>query len=254
MSKLHELLAAESTVASTWNTLFDETLKKFGNDHFFSGHTKSLKMLEESAANEAIEAAARDHKDLPTTVAATLDYALNSFARAEDLQVQKNKTNTVALADVQFRGQVIFEKLPVDELLGLENRLAKIRTLFTAMPTLDASKRWGFDDTQHCWVTDEENTTKTEKIMVPVIMAPATDKHPAQVKESTRDNVVGKFSLIKRSGAATATQKAECLQLIDELLVEVKKARMRANSVQVADVQIGGKLKELLMSPFTAKT
>lgn len=253
MSKLHEILAAESTVAATWNTLYDETLKKFGNAHFFSGHTKSLKMLEDTPANAVVEAAARDHKDLPTTVAATLDYALATYARAEDLQAQKNTTNTVALADVVFRGKTLFTALPVDELLGLESRLGKIRALYAAIPTLDASKRWNFDPTQNCWVSDEEATTKTEKIMFPVVMAAATDKHPAQIKESTRDNVVGKFTLVQRSGAATAAQKADALQLIDELLVEVKKARMRANSVEVKQVSVGTTLREVLLSPFQPK-
>ena len=43
MPKLHELLAAEKTVSAAWNTINEETLKKFGNSHFFEGHTKTLK-------------------------------------------------------------------------------------------------------------------------------------------------------------------------------------------------------------------
>lgn len=252
MPKLHELLAAENTVASTWNTLFDDTAKKLPNDHYFVGQTKTLQMLESSAANEAIQDQARDHKELPTTVLATLEYALAAYGRLEDLQIQKNCTNAQATANLEFRGQVLFTNLPVDQLLGLESRLAKIRTLFAAIPTLDAGKRWAFDPNTKSWVADAEHQTKTEKIMVPVVLAEATDKHPAQVKEATRDNVVGKFTTIKRSGAATAVQKAEAMQLIDELLVEVKKARMRANSTDVVAARISDKLIPLLLSPFKA--
>jgi len=250
MPKLHETLAAEKTVNGAWNTLYEETLKKFGNDHFFQGHTKSLQMLEDSPANEAIQAQAAENKAVPTNVLDTLAYALDLYGKAESLQYQKNTANQRAVADVVLRGQVVFSKLPVDQLLGLEARLAKLRLLYLAVPTLDASKTWAFDEQTGSWVAPPEHATKTEKVMVPVILAPATDKHPAQVKESTRDNTIGKFTLIKRSGAATAVQKAEAIKLIDELLVEVKQARMRANETEVQPFDFGTKLIELLLQPF----
>lgn len=251
MTKLHELLAAEKTVTGAWSTILPETLKKMSNDHFFSGHTKTLSMIEDTPANAAIEAAARDHKALPTNVYDTLDYALKIYANAENLQADKNVTNASAFADVEFRGQVLFEALPVDELLGLESRISKIRELVLAVPTLDAGRVWSFDESTGSWISEPEHSVKTEKVMFPVIMAPATDKHPAQVKESTKDSTVGKFTTVRRSGAATAVQKAEAIQLVDELLVEIKKARMRANETQVADGhKIGTKLAELLLSPF----
>lgn len=250
MPKLHETLAAEKTVNAAWNTLYEETLKKFGNDHFFSGHTKALKMLEDNSANEAIEAQAGEHKAVPTNVLDTLVYALALYGNAETLQLQKNNANRNAVADVMLRGQVVFNALPVDQLLGLEARLAKIRTLYLAIPTLDASKSWVFDTNAGCWVAPAEYATKTEKVMVPVMLAPATDKHPAQVEKVTRDNTVGKFTLVKRSGAATAVQKAEAIKLLDELLVEVKQARMRANETEVPNVDLGKKLAELLLQPL----
>ena len=250
MTKLHEVLAAEKTVSSAWNTLYEETLKKLGNSHFFEGHTKSLKMLEESAGNEAIEAQAAEHKALPTNVHDTLEYTFGILANHEDLQLQKNYTNTMAKADVEFRGEVVFPGLPVDQLLGLEARLAKVRTLYVAMPTLDASKTWTFDAGMGCWVAPPEHVVKTEKIMVPVVMSPATDKHPAQVKESTKDNTIGKFTQVKRSGAVTAVQKSEAIKLIDELLVEIKQARMRANETIVVNAKLGKDLLALLMSPL----
>lgn len=252
MTKLHELLAAEKTVASAWNTLFEETTKKLGNEHFFQGHTKSLKMIEDSPANEAVEAQAADHKEVPTNVFDTLHYAFDIFANAENLQFQKNITNTEALATVEFRGQNLFGRVPVDQLLGLEARLAKIRLIMLAVPTLDAAKRWTRDDSTGNWISEPEYGTKTEKIMVPVVLAAATDKHPAQVKESTKDNVVGKFTQVRRSGAATAIQKAEAIKLVDELLVEVKKARMRANEAVVNPnlTRVGDVLATLLLGPF----
>lgn len=252
MTKLHEILAAEKSVNASWATLKTDTLTKFAKpEHFFSGHTKRLAMLEDNPANKAIEAAAKEDKALPTNVYDTLDYALGIFANAENLQYQKNATNAAARASVEFRGTTILADLPVDQLLGLEARLEALRTVILAAPTLDAGREWTFDTTQGCFVAEPESTTKTEKIMVPVVLAQATDKHPAQVKESTKDNVIGSFSLIRRSGAATAVQKSEAIKVIDELAVEVKKARMRANSTDlVGEVKVGDIIKALLLTPF----
>lgn len=252
MGQLHELLAAEKTISASWNTLYDETLKKFGNEHFFNGHTKALEMLEDSPQNDAIAAQAREHKEVATTVYDTLDYALGLYRDFENLQFQKNQTNAVARGDVELDGKTIFAGLPVDELLGLEARLTKIRTLFLAMPTLDASKVWAPDAQQgdHIWAAAAETTTKTEKIMVPVVLAEATKEHPAQVKESTRDSVVGKFTTVKRSGAVTAVQKSEAIKRVDALLVAVKKARMRANETPAVTEKFGDVLVDLLLAPL----
>lgn len=255
MGKLHELLAAEKTPTAAWNAVREDTLKKFKNPtHFYEGHSKSLKMIAETPENAAVEAQAREEKPVTTTVLETLDYALDLFAKAEDLQVQKNVTNAHARADVVFRGEAVFTGLPVDELLGLEARLAKLREVYEAAPTLDATRHWArkTDLGVGVWeVKFPEDTTKTEKRVTPVILAPATDKHPAQVDKVTVDAVVGKFTMIRRSGAVTALQKAEAIKLVDELIVAVKAARMRANETEVLPApDVGARLKALLLAPF----
>jgi hypothetical protein len=254
MTKLHELLAAEKTPLAAWHSVFEETLKKFGAEsHYFSGYSKTLNMIEESAGNAATEAQAREEKPVTTTVYETLEYALDLYARVEDLQFQKNATNRLATGTVLFRGTPILTDLPVDELLGLESRLTKIRQLIAAVPTLDASKHWGMSVTAgpHVWVTRHpEETVKTEKQVIPVILHAATKEHPAQVQPIQKDVVVGKFVTIKRSGAATSLQKAEALKRIDELMVEIKQARMRANETIVFSETIAETLVPLLLEPF----
>ena len=253
MTKLHELLAAEKTPMGAWNQLYEDTLKKFKNQtHFFEGHSKSLSMIEDSPGNKAIEGAAREEKPVTTTVIDTLEYALDIFAKAEDFCFQKNKTNQIATGTIKFRGTEI-ANIPVDELLGLEARFLKLRQLFQEIPTLDATKHWEKDENagKGIWVTKHsEETTKTEKQIIPIEMSPATDKHPAQVQAATRDTVVGKFTLTRRSGSATALQKAEIIKLIDDLLIEIKQARMRANETEIVKVNIGSTLVELILKPL----
>ena len=258
MSRLHELLAAEKTPTAAWHHMLGETMKKFKNAaHYFEGHSKSLKMIEETPANSAIEAQAREEKPVATTVLDTLEYALDVFGKAEDLQFQKNSTNRHAVGTVSIEGEITLTDMPVDELLGLEARLAKIRELIDAVPTLDASRHWVHDDNAgaNVWSTRyPEETTKTEKQLVPIVMHEATVEHPAQVQAVTRDAVVGKFTMVKRSGAATALQKAEAIKRIDRLVVEVKKARMRANETEVDDCSISQALVDYILKPFREET
>lgn len=254
MAKLHELLAAEKTPTAAWNQMREETIKKFKNPvNFFDGHSKTLSMIEDTAANKNTEAAAREEKMVVTTVYDTLDYVLGIFANAEDLQYQKNATNRQATGTVNWRGAPLLENLPVDELLGLEARLVHIRQLFVDMPTLDATKYWVKAPQlgNHIWQYQHpEETTKTEKKVVAVEMSPATKEHPAQVQAVGKDEVVGKFTLIKRSGAATAVQKSEGIKRIDELMVEVKQARMRANETVAITDKIAKTIVDLLMEPL----
>jgi len=254
MAKLHELLAAEKTPTGAWNQLYEDTLKKFKNPtHFFDGHSKSLAMIEDSPSNKAIEDQAREEKPVTTTVFETLEYALDLFGKAEDLQFQKNETNRKATGTVMWKGTVLLEHIPVDELLGLEARLTKLRQLYVEAPTLDATKHWrpARNIGAHVWQTEfPEETTKTEKQTTPVVMHAATKEHPAQVAAVQKDVVIGKFTTTKRSGSATALQKADALKRVDELLIEIKQARMRANETLVVSGTVSDVLLPLLLEPF----
>lgn len=254
MGKLHELLAAEKTPQAAWNVMQEDTIKKFKNpEHFFHGHSKSLMMIGDTPEKQAIEDAAREEKAVPTNVYETLQYALEIFAQSEDLQAQKNKTNQRAVGTVMWRGKPLLKDLPVDELLGLEARLGRMREIFTSIPTLDATKVWEPAPNEGPFIYAlkfPEEATKTEKRIEPVTLSPATPVHPAQVQAVSRDVVVGKITLRKRTGAATAAQKAEAIRRIDELLVEIKQARMRANETEAENIRIAQPIIDLLLEPL----
>jgi hypothetical protein len=255
MGKLHELLAVEKTKVNAANKLLADMSNKFGKFDYFQGFFKTLKMIEDSPQNAAIEAASEEVRQLPTTVHETLEYALKYWADAEDVVFQKNKTNQYAQANILFRGTVVAENVPVDELMGLESRLETLRRTLESMPTLTASVLWNKDaqsGRKGAWIVQgPEITTKTEKVTTPVVLYAATDKHPAQVKEITVDKTIGTFKLIKTCGAATSAQKAEVLSVIDDLITEIKQARMRANSVDAAKDSIGKRITDIIMSAFS---
>jgi hypothetical protein len=85
-------------------------------------------------------------------------------------------------------------------------------------------------------------------------MQAASKEHPAQIQAVQKDEVVGKFSTLKRSGAATALQKADAIKRIDELLIEIKQARMRANETVSVNGGIANILVALILEPFATSS
>ena len=65
-----------------------------------------------------------------------------------------------------------------------------------------------------------------------------------------KDIVVGTFTNIKLSGAATTLQKAQAIELIDDLIAATKQARMRANTAEVVDGKVGAAITSYLMQAF----
>lgn len=255
MPKLYEILAVEKSTSQAASKLHQDTFDKFKKYEYFQGQNKVLRMLEDSPQNQSIEAAAYESRELPTTVHETLEYMLNYWVKAEDIKFQKNKTNQYAQGDIYYQGNIIVADVPVDSLLGLEDRLEQLRKLMDNMPTLPASEKWdsyeNISGRPGSWVSETPSiVTKTEKITTPVVLYAATDKHPAQVKEVSVDKVVGTFSTIKYNGSASSFQKANVIAIIDELINEVKQARMRANSVEAVNQKIGEVFMDLIMSPF----
>ena len=254
MSMLHEILAVEKTKVEGVERLLLETSEKFGKAHFFHGYQKTLKMLADSPENDAIERAAREVKAIPTTVYATLEYMLDIWAEAEDVLFQKNCTNAVAKADIILDDKTVVAKdVPVDELMGLEVRLGKIKGVFTRMPTIDAAIEWKPDATigKHVLkAVEPEQASKSTKTMYAVVLYEATKDHPAQVKEATKDEITGIFTKHNWTTAVTAQQKADTLKRVDDLLVAVKAARMRANKTEVVIRTIGKDIVKMLLAPL----
>lgn len=237
-TRLHEVLAAEDTVTKAADKVTQETTEKFNKySEYFMGQIRTLKRLKDSPEDQAIEASNRREKALTSNVPATVDYAFNLIGNALALKLTKHATNQVAKADIELDGKVLMGDVPVDFLLDLEKLLPRWRDMFLRMPTLDPSKEW-VSQQKGVWKTKEPVVTaQTEKLLYPVTLAPATDKHPAQVKEASRDVTVGTFQDLTFSGAATTQQKADLIALCDKLITAVKQARMRANTVEIVMLQ-----------------
>jgi len=238
MGKLHELLAVESDLEGTYNKILKETEVGFTKhpDRYFGKHQR-VEFFDESTAPEA-----DSHKELDDTVKSKLNYTIEHVVRYLDAVAQKERTNQDARADLVVDGITIAKDVPATFLLGLENKLKRIRSVYDVIPTLQPGIKWEKDESIGSDVYKAfypEEKFRTKKVMKNHVIAPATDKHPAQVTTYTEDEKIAKVITNSWCGMISAAEKSQLLGRIDKLIREVKKARQAANTTEVTKLEIG---------------
>jgi len=168
------------------------------------------------------------------------DTALAQAARALrtvfDLNALRDATNVNARADIVIDGKTLVRDVPAPHLLFLEKRCIAILELISAIPTLNPASTWLKNEGSGLFETAPEETLRTKKVTEFPIVAPATDKHPAQVKEITVDVTVGTWREVRLSGAVPAQRKAELMARAEQVQQAVKLARERANQTPVVEL------------------
>jgi hypothetical protein len=159
-----------------------------------------------------------------------------------DIVATQDHGNTEAMAGIVVDGTLLVDNVPVTHLLFLEKQLVDIHTLIAALPTLDPSEHWMYDENRGCYVTEPTRTNRTKKVMRNHVKAAATDKHPAQVDVYTEDIKVGEWSTVKMGGALPADEKRDILERVRKLQDAVKMAREEANSHVVTPITIAPQL------------
>jgi len=234
MSKLHELLAVEADLAQASQKMLEDCLNTFAKkpDHF-EGQTRSVRFFDESREGENLE----ETKELVSKVSERLEYALKFTGKYYDALLKKESANQTAVADLVVNGVTIAKDVPATFLLGMETRLKAVRQVLLAIPTLAPSVAWAEDvgAGQDVFLAPTTVSFKTEKTFRHKVLVEPTDKHPAQVREWTEDVPVARVETVKRSTMWSPARKARAIERCDELLHAVKKARQRANTVEVTE-------------------
>ena len=240
MAKMHELLAVEEELVGRSNTILEETLATFSHKaaEFYTGNTKTYKPLDD-ADKELVPPAS---KEIIDSVPSKLKYTFSKVAEEYDFLLQKESTNRLAAADLSVNGVVLLPDAPVNFLLTLERRLEKVRNVILAAPTLPNGPKWVLDTQRgegYFQLAIPEVTYRTKTAVVPIILYPATEKHPAQVKEGSEVKTVGTYTETKYDSRMTSHDKSVLLERVDTLLREVKKTIRRANQAEVVERQVG---------------
>lgn len=227
MGQLHELLAAEPDVKAAAQRALSHATSLFkSGQNKFVGHIKTYRPLDEDG-----EVFPDEEQAIATTVGAELGEFQEAFGKWIDIAVQKEITNTTAEDELELQEFAI--SLPATALLNLEGKLAKLREIYAAIPTNDASRQWTLDDNTDRYVSPTTVNYRTEKVPMALVGAEATKEHPAQIQWFHKDVRIGEWEQRLFSNMIPPTQKRLMLKRIDELIILVKQARQRANQATV---------------------
>jgi hypothetical protein len=233
MTKLHELLAVESSLENQANKLSADLTNSFEKKgHLFTEKRVVFTSSEEGKGEPVIES----QSDIQTTVQKELGLLKDYLAKSWDAGLQVAVANTKAQADIQLEnGEVVATGIPATALLELEKRLISVQNLINATPTLDPAKGFQPDEQRGAGYykgrTINKNRTRKDKKVV--VLYPPTVEHPAQTQLIEADVFVGKIEEQEWSSALTPAKKSELLNNVEGMVRAVKRARIRANEQEV---------------------
>jgi hypothetical protein len=176
------------------------------------------------------------------TVEEALKSAAAKTARYLDLLGTKERSDQQATADVMVDGEVFLKDVPVLFLLGLERQLNEELVQARKLPTLSPAHEWSPYDSRGVWVSKPITTKSTKKIRKYNVMAPATDRHPAQIDPVDEDHIVGTWETKHFSGATSVSRKQQICERLVTLIAAVQQAREEANTKNVTDYKVGDKV------------
>lgn len=150
MSKLHELLAVEKDAKDVFAKIMEETLKTFNQR---SSHFVESRKTYSPFNNEDKDRPDEEFTPMVTTVRDKLDYSQSAIVRFIDIELQKERANQNASADIIVElpdgsSETILEKAPVTFLVQMESALDRLRKVYMEIPTIDPSKVWSIDESR----------------------------------------------------------------------------------------------------------
>jgi hypothetical protein len=243
MPKLNQIVAIEKGVKNQQNQSITEAYHTIQKGNLFAGIAKSYRPKDEEGDKLPSES-----PQVQQRADALVKKTTDTWGSLIDIVMTKDVANCGAKADVVVDGQTVLQQVPVTTLLFLEKQLVDVHTFIKKLPVLDPSERWDRDAAQDCWATQPVETVRTKKTKRNHVVAPATDKHPAQVQVYDEDVVAGYWSTIKYSGAMPAARISQLLARVEKLQQAVKFAREAANVIDVTPVKAGESLFGYLLA------
>ncbi len=241
MPKLNQVIAAVAGVNNRTGERVTKAHHALQKPELFTGHAKTYRPKNDDPASPTGEQLPPDNRNMVAHAPTIVKETGEALTEIYDIEYLREAANCIAKADVVVDGKVLLSDVPVTYLLFLEKRLVDILTFVKKLPTLDPAERWTWVDAQACYATAPVETTRTKKVVEPLVLYPATKEHPAQVKEVTSDVLAGFWSTIKYSSALPQTRVNELQARAETLLIAVKFAREQANSIEVPKVAAPGK-------------
>lgn len=235
-NKLNRVLAIERATRETAKQKLVELDKIIKKPGLMEGFEKTYRAVRE----DDVRKFPPESKKVEVVAHDLFTELVKTFTQFLDLTAAKDAANCVAKGDITINGVNILSDIPVTTLLTLNSQLTEIRGFVSDAVVLDPAVTWRVDDNnKQLFRAEEVETTKTEKVQEPMVLAPATKEHPAQTQLITRDIVAGYWTTIKYSGAISLSEKKMLLDRIQQMINAVKGAIEQANMVDAPDAHIG---------------
>lgn len=244
MAKLNQILAVEKGIKNEVETDFTKLYHLIQKPDPFAGLSRTYRPLDDVNGVQL----PNEYKRVQVNVPDVLGTVATVLTRLFDVTASKDWSNTFASASVEVDGKVLLTEVPVTYLLFLEKKLTDLHTFISRLPTLDPNETWRLDENTGLYASEPVQTIRNSRIKEPLVLFPATDKHPAQVQVVDRDVPEGTWTITKLSGAISEPQKTKLLERVRKLHEAVKKAREAANSIDAVDSKVGERLFEYLFS------
>lgn len=230
MGKLCQIVAVEKGIKARVKGEVDTLYKAVQKPALFNGFHKDYKPNDEAGAKLPSES-----QKVQFTAKSLLKLVGDLMGETLTIEARKDWTNCISKANVSVNGTVLVKDAPISYLLYLEKQLTDVRTFVEALPVLDSTDNWTFDENSGLNKTNPSSTHRTEKVNEVLVLYPATDKHPAQTQLVTKDVISGYWSHTKQSGAIAKPEKDAILARIEAVSDAVKIAREEANITEEAD-------------------
>ena len=207
---------------------------KFGKANIISGLSRTYTPYEDDGEKFPPESTRVQEK-----VRGILSDVQKHLASLFDVIAVNEWTNAEARANIVVDGRTLLADVPATYILFLEKQIAELLNFAHKIPVLDASELWHHDATSDTYATDPVETVRTKKNHRPFILYEATKEHPAQVQVLAEDIPVGRWKIIKFSGALPAQHVNEMATRLEKLQEAVKCAREEANRHDVIPKYVG---------------
>lgn len=243
MAKLHQALAPPDEKKKQVANGLADMLRVFSKaGDYFSGSVKVTTAHDEARAKEMN---GTEHKAMATTVPAKLKHTAGMITSLIDLQATIDKANQSAVADLIVDDQVLLTGVTSVTLLAIEREFKKFLEIVKQAPTNTIGIEWAPAPElgDHVWKSKYDQVAKKqEQTIVGIILAPATDKHPAQIDKLPRQVPVADYTTTLFSGALTSAEKADICERLQKIIDAAKEAVTRANDVDAVAQHLGDKL------------
>jgi len=222
--KLNQLIAiAAGQKAKSANAL-KNAKAILGNASLFEGHTKIYHPYDDEG-----DALPEDTKKIQTSWADVLADLFAELGETGNVVAGIDQANQTATATITVGATEIAADVPATQLIFLEKQLVEVRKIIAAVPTLDPSVNWTFDESQGYYVSDPVRSIRTQKVPTRFVRSEATERHPAQVDVVAVDKGVGDWITTRISSAMPVPVKRKMLAKIDKTIESIVQAREKAN-------------------------